>query len=110
MRLFLYGMLLDADRLARLGGDPGLPARLRPAVLRGFRRVAGAGGYPTLAPDRAGRVEGAVLGVSAAALRRLQAYEGPRYRLSPVRVETEAGPAAAFAWIAGAAKRRPWEP
>jgi gamma-glutamylcyclotransferase (GGCT)/AIG2-like uncharacterized protein YtfP len=109
MRLFLYGTLLDADRLARLGGDPGLPARLRPAALRGFRRVAGAGGYPTLVPDRAARVEGAVLDVPAGALRRLQAYEGPRYRLTPVRAETAAGPVAAFAWIAGAATRRAWE-
>jgi len=109
MRLFLYGTLLDAGRLARLAGDPRLPARLRPAVLRGFRRVAGAGGYPTLAPDRAGQVEGAVLSVSAGALRRLQAYEGPRYRLTPVRAATEAGPVVAFAWIAGAATRRPWE-
>lgn len=110
MRLFLYGTLLDPGRLAHLGGDPGLPARLRPAVLRGFRRVAGTGGYPTLVPDRAGRVEGAVLGVSAAALRRLHAYEGPRYRLTPVRAETEAGKLPACAWIAGAATRRAWEP
>ena len=109
MRLFLYGTLLDAGRLARLAGDPRLPARLRPAALRGFRRVAGAGRYPTLVAERTGRVEGAVLELSAAALARLRAYEGPRYRLTPVRVETQAGPAAAFAWIAGATTRRPWE-
>lgn len=110
MRLFLYGTLLDPRRLAQRAADPGLPARLQPAVLRGFRRVAGAGGYPTLVRDRAGRVEGAMLSVSAGALRRLQAYEGPRYRLTPVRAETAAGTLPAFVWIAGAATRRAWEP
>jgi gamma-glutamylcyclotransferase (GGCT)/AIG2-like uncharacterized protein YtfP len=111
MRLFLYGTLLDPRTLAARSGDPALAARLLPARLDGWRRVVGKDGrYPTLVRDRAGRVDGAVLAVPAAALRRLQAYEGPRYQLVRVLAKTADGPVAARAWIAGAASQRPWRP
>lgn len=109
MRVFLYGTLLQPKALARRGGVPGLAARLRPAVLRGWRRVALKGGrYPTLTRDRRAQVQGALVLVPAAARRRLQAYEGPRYRLVrlPVRAGTKILPAAA--WLAPAGTRRIW--
>ena len=107
MRIFVYGTLLDPRTLAERSGDPVLAARMQPAMLAGWRRVLGTDGrYPTLVRDPAGRVDGAVLVVSAAALRRLQAYEGPRYQLMGVLAETPGGPVAAHAWIARAARRR----
>jgi gamma-glutamylcyclotransferase (GGCT)/AIG2-like uncharacterized protein YtfP len=112
MQLFLYGTLLDPRRLAARAGNPALPLRAAPAVLRGWRRVAAAGArYPTLARDPKGEVAGAVLAVPAAAVARLQAYEGPEYRLVRMRVCARAAgrPVAAYAWIAPAS-RRPWRP
>jgi hypothetical protein len=105
MRLFLYGTLLDPALREALAGCA-LPAR--PAVLRGWRRVALPGGrYPTLRRARA-EVAGAVVEVGAAALARLSAYEGPLYRLTPVVVRSGRGNTAAKAWIAPGGTRRPW--
>ena len=70
--------------------------------------------YPTLRKAWRGRVEGAVVEVDAAGLRRLMAYEGPRYRLMRVAVRRIRGNNAgiantgAFVWIAAAATGRPW--
>jgi gamma-glutamylcyclotransferase (GGCT)/AIG2-like uncharacterized protein YtfP len=109
MHLFLYGTLLDLDTLAARSGDPSLPARMRPALLRGWRRVQVKNSrFPTLTRDRQGEVRGAVVSVSAAALRRLQAYEGEGYELVRVLAQTRTGPLTAFAWIAGSATRHPW--
>lgn len=111
MRLFVYGTLLDPRTLAERAGDPVLPSRMRPATLSGWRRVpAKDGRYPTLVRDRAGRVEGAVLVASAAACRRLQAYEGPGYQLMRVLAETPRGPVPAYAWITGTMAGRIWRP
>ncbi|WP_135468150.1 gamma-glutamylcyclotransferase family protein [Crenalkalicoccus roseus] len=114
MLLFLYGTLLDPRVLAAQSGEAGLARRLRPARLPGWRRVALRGTpYPTLLPAPGGATDGAVLRAGPAALARLAAYEGPSYRLVPVRVETPRGPCRARAWI-GAAWRadpaRPWAP
>jgi len=104
VRLFLYGTLLDPVVWARRAGIPG---RVTPATLRGWRRVClRASPYPTL--RRGGSVAGVVRDVSAATLRRLTAYEGPRYRLTRVVVATPRGKTAAWTWIAAAATRRPW--
>lgn len=99
--VFLYGTLLDRGILARRSGDPRLRhRRLMPAVLRGHRRVAlRATPYPTLVADARGAVTGLLLRPHAAALRCLAAYEGPPYRLAPVRVATRFGPRRARAWI-----------
>ena len=105
MRLFLYGTLLDPARLARFAGRP-LPAA--PATLPGWRRVRlRSARYPTLVRARAG-TGGAVVRVDAVTLRRLVAYEGPRYRLVKVAPLCQGRPVRALAWIAGAATRRPW--
>lgn len=110
MRLFLYGTLLDAATLARHSGDPNLPARRVPATLHGWRRVAlPHAGWPTLRRDRAGVVTGAVVNVTAAAARRLAAYEGDTYRLLPVVVATVNGKTAARTWIAPGGTHRPWK-
>jgi len=98
--LFLYGTLLDRRTLARRSGDPGLPRRLRPAVLHGYRRVAFRGTpYPTLIPCPSGRVHGALLRPAPPALAALRRYEGPCYRLVPLRVVTPHGPVRARGWV-----------
>ena len=110
MRVFVYGSLLDPAALARRAGDATLPARMRPAVLRGWRRVGVKGSkYPTIVRHRPGVVAGAVVDLPAAAVGRLQAYEGEGYELVRVRPATERGRAPAFAWIAGAPTARKWE-
>src|SRR5215213_4496904 len=101
VRLFLYGTLLTPAALARRGGRPDLPHRLAPATLPGWRRVQLPGTpYPTLRQFPAATVPGAIINVSPAALRRLAAYEGPRYRLTRVVVVTPEGKTAAWTWIA----------
>ena len=105
MRLFLYGTLLRPDLLARLAGRP---LRLAPADLPGWRRVRLRGTrYPTLRRARA-TVRGATVEVGAAALRRLDAYEGPRYRRVCVTARGPRRPLPAQAWIAEAVTSRPW--
>jgi len=110
MRLFLYGTLLDADTLAKRGGEANLPKRRTAATLDGWRRVAKRGGrYPTLRRQRGNRVDGTLLTVSARAMARLSAYEGSAYRLTPVVVTTRKGKTAAHAWITADATRRSWK-
>jgi gamma-glutamylcyclotransferase (GGCT)/AIG2-like uncharacterized protein YtfP len=105
MRLFLYGTLLRPEVLTRFAGRR---LEVTPATLDGWRRVALSGtGYPTLRRAR-GRAEGGVIDADAATLRRLDAYEGVRYRLELVIVRTARGPLPAHAWIADAASTRPW--
>lgn len=101
MRLFLYGTLLDPRVLARMSGERALARRLRSARLAGYARARLRGTpYPTLVRREGTAVEGAVLRVGSAAFRRLSAYEGPQYRLVPVRVATARGPVNARAWLA----------
>lgn len=105
MRLFLYGTLLDLQRLSRFSGKV---LSLVPATLPGWRRVAMRGGrYPTLVRARR-RVAGALAAMDAATLRRLRAYEGPAYALRRLAVATARGKTVAGVWIAGAATTRPW--
>jgi hypothetical protein len=74
MRLFLYGTLPNPETLATRSGDPALPRRCRPAVLRGWRRVSlGGVPWPTLRRCTDDRTEGKIVGVGAAALRQLSA-------------------------------------
>ena len=103
--IFLYGTLLRPALLARFAGRA-LP--LMPATLPGWRRVRLRGTrYPTLRRARA-CVAGGLARADAAALRRLCAYEGVRYRLVRVTVRVAGRPLAARAWIAAAATHRPW--
>jgi gamma-glutamylcyclotransferase (GGCT)/AIG2-like uncharacterized protein YtfP len=103
--LFVYGTLLDFDVLRRFVPPP---LMLQPATLCGRRRVYLSGEpYPTLVP-RIGHVRGALLRVDAAGLRRLRKYEGPRYRLVPVRPRVAHGTVRAHAWIAPGGTKRAW--
>jgi gamma-glutamylcyclotransferase (GGCT)/AIG2-like uncharacterized protein YtfP len=113
VRLFLYGTLLDPPVLARHSGRRGLMRRAVPALLPRHRRVHLRGTpYPTLLRG-AGQVRGVVLEVAGRVLARLSAYEGPCYRLRPLRVLTRRGPCRVWAWVAPSwrAERGPaWEP
>ena len=92
-----------------------MPARPTAALLAGWRRVAMREMlWPTLRRNRAGRVSGARLQRSAAALAHLKVFEKPIYARRWVVVTTARGKTAAFAWIAPfvwivlGATRRPW--
>src|SRR4051812_22635691 len=101
MILFLYGTLLDPGVLARQSGEAGLTRRLRPARLEGWARVTLRGTpYPTLVPCPGAVTPGAVLRAGPAAHRGLARYEGPEYRLVPLRVTAARGPLRARAWVA----------
>ena len=101
MLLFLYGTLLDPRVLARQSGERGLARRLRAARLEGYSHVGLRGTpYPTLVRQPGAETAGAVLRAGPSARQRLAAYEGSRYRLVPVRVETRRGPMRARAWMA----------
>jgi hypothetical protein len=90
MRFFFYGTLLDYDVTAmvlgrRLPPDAFLPARL-PAHAR--RRARGAT-YPIVVRDPGSDVPGAIVGgLSARDVAQLAAFEGPGYRIVPLRVRS----------------------
>lgn len=88
-----------------MAGDAGLHRRAIPAIAPGYRRVALRGTpYPTLLRIRgSSEAHGLLLRPSPAAMARLAAYEGPSYRLLPLKVITRRGPRRARAWMA-----QPW--
>jgi hypothetical protein len=88
MKFFFYGTLLDHDVMALVIGRRLPPSAFVPAVLSGHvrRRVRGAS-YPIVVRDQGGEVEGAVVGgLTRRDVARLAAYEGPRYRIAPLKV------------------------
>jgi hypothetical protein len=88
MRFFFYGTLLDRDVAALVLGRRLPPAAYTPATLPGHarRRVKGAS-YPIAVRDPKSEIAGAIVGgLSARDVARLAAYEGPRYRIAPLRV------------------------
>jgi hypothetical protein len=91
MRFFFYGTLLDRDVTALVLGRRLPPQAFVPAVLPGWSRWRVQGGsYPISVPDRKGQVAGAVVrGLSARDVRRLSAYEGPGYVVSPLAVRID---------------------
>jgi gamma-glutamylcyclotransferase (GGCT)/AIG2-like uncharacterized protein YtfP len=104
-RLFVYGTLLDPSLVTRVTGQRMI---MQPASLDGFVRVRLRGTeYPTLRPG-AGTLHGALLLADENAFRRLSAYEGPRYRLTPVTPRVAGATVEAHAWIAPDATRIPW--
>lgn len=112
MLLFLYGSLRDPAVLAARAGTPGLRRGPPPpgAVARGWRRAALPGSrYPTLVRAPSAAAAGILARVSAPALGRLSAYEGPRYRLARLRVRVDGTPrpVRAAAWIAPGGMPRP---
>src|SRR6516165_9135039 len=90
MRFFFYGTLLDPDVTALVLGRRLPPATFVPAVLPGYSRWRVQGGsYPISVPDRKGFVSGAIVrGLSTRDVARLAAYEGPGYRIAPLKVRT----------------------
>ena len=88
MRFFFYGTLLDRDVTALVLGRRLPASAFTPAALPGHarRRVRGAS-YPIAVRDPKSEVAGAVVGgLSARDVARLAAYEGPRYRIAPLKV------------------------
>jgi len=109
MWIFVYGSLLDAGLLAHRAGEPRLSGLMRPALLAKYRRVRLRHSYyPTLRRDPGHAVEGKLVRLNADALRRLSAWEGPRYHLCHRTVGTRGGPVRAGVWIAPGATARPW--
>lgn len=92
--LFFYGSLLDEDvRAAVLGALA--PEAVAPATLAGWRRVTAPGAiFPIVLRAPGATVDGVIArDMSAAAVRRLDAYEGTGYRLEPVQVTLADGTA-----------------
>ena len=88
MRFFFYGTLLDRDVASLVLGRRLPPQAYVPAALPGHarRRVKGAS-YPIVVRDPRGWVSGAIVGgLSVRDVERLAAFEGPRYRIAPVKV------------------------
>jgi gamma-glutamylcyclotransferase (GGCT)/AIG2-like uncharacterized protein YtfP len=94
MDLFTYGTLMSADIMARVAG-----CRLAalPATLPGYRRSQVKGEvYPGISEDAAEQVAGVLyLNVPAAALQRLDVFEGEMYERREVLVKDEGGAARA---------------
>jgi hypothetical protein len=91
MRFFFYGTLLDRDVASLVLGRRLPPQAYIPAALPGHarRRVKGAS-YPIVVRDPRGEVRGAIVGgLSARDVERLACYEGPRYRIAPLRVRID---------------------
>jgi CBS domain-containing protein len=88
MRFFFYGTLLDHDVMALVIGRRLPPAAFVPATLKGHvRRRAKGVSYPILVRKPGGEVEGMVVGgLTRRDVERLSAYEGPRYRIAPLKV------------------------
>lgn len=89
MRFFFYGSLLDSDVTALVIGRRLPPTAWVPASLSGHTRSKAKGvSYPILVRDPRGKAKGAVVvGFSPLEVKRLAAYEGPRYRIAPLKVK-----------------------
>jgi Gamma-glutamyl cyclotransferase, AIG2-like len=90
MRFFFYGTLLDRDVISLVLGRRVPPQAYVPAALPGHarKRVKGAS-YPIVVRDPKAEVSGAIVGgLSLRDVDRLAAYEGPRYRIAPLKVRT----------------------
>jgi CBS domain-containing protein len=88
MRFFFYGVLLDYDVMALVIGRRLPPSAFVPARARGHvRRRARGVSYPILVRDPGGQVEGVIVGgLTRRDVERLSAFEGPRYRIGPLKV------------------------
>src|SRR3989442_3383777 len=79
--LFVYGTLMDEERLEQLTGRR---FSRRRATLEGFARVVAAHGYPTIVPQAGGRGDGGLLReVDAASLAAVDGYEDAGRPLAP---------------------------
>ncbi|SJZ57221.1 Gamma-glutamyl cyclotransferase, AIG2-like [Enhydrobacter aerosaccus] len=89
MRFFFYGTLLDPDVTALVLGRRMAPGMFQRAILPGHARWRVQGGsYPIVVPDARAEVVGAVVsGLSQRDIERLARYEGPGYRIAPLKVK-----------------------
>jgi Gamma-glutamyl cyclotransferase, AIG2-like len=89
MRFFFYGTLLDRDVTAIVLGRRLPPQAYLAASLPGHaRRRAKGATYPVVTSDPCEEVEGAIVGgLSRRDVARLAGYEGPGYRIAPLRVK-----------------------
>lgn len=102
--LFTYGTLMCPEVLTAVAGATGAP---RPARLSGYarRRVRGAV-WPGILPRPGASVEGVLWsGLGAAALARLDRYEGAAFRREAVVVATVEGEVPAQAYVLAARHR-----
>ncbi|MBV8650024.1 MAG: gamma-glutamylcyclotransferase [Alphaproteobacteria bacterium] len=90
MRFFFYGSLLDPAIRRAVMGRRAERSSIAPAVLTGWRRCRRREPlYPILLRAARGIVEGCLVeNVDAAAAARLNAFEGPAYRVALVPVRT----------------------
>ena len=90
MRFFFYGTLLDVDVTALVLGRRLPPRAYVPASLPGHARWRAKGAsYPVVVPDPRGEVAGAIVGgLSTRDVGYLASYEGPSYRIVPLRVRS----------------------
>ena len=88
---FFYGILLDHDVMALVIGRRLPPSAFVPARLKGHvRRRAKGVSYPISIRDPGGEVEGVVAGgLTKRDVERLSAFEGPRYRIAPLKVTVD---------------------
>ena len=108
--LFFFGTLLDAEILGLVIGREIEAEELVAAVLPEFRRVRVDGrSYPMLVAAPGLRVEGALWqGASAAAIHRLNLYEGPEYGAELRMVlDLRGKPLPAWVYVAASARLVP---
>ena len=88
---FFYGTLLDHDVMALVIGRRLPPAAFVPARLKGHvRRRAKGVSHPIVVRDSGGEVEGVVVGgLTKRDVERLAVFEGPRYRIAPIKVTVD---------------------
>jgi hypothetical protein len=91
MRFFFYGTLLDRDVMALVLGRRLPPQAFLPASLPGHaRRRANGASYPIVVPDPRTQAKGAIVkGLSLRDVEQLVAYEGPGYRITPLKVKAQ---------------------
>jgi hypothetical protein len=91
MRFFVYGTLLDRDVTALVLGRRLPPQAFKPAILSGHARWRAKGAsYPVAVPDPRGEVVGAIVGgLSSRDVDCLSAFEGPGYRVVPLKVRSQ---------------------
>jgi gamma-glutamylcyclotransferase (GGCT)/AIG2-like uncharacterized protein YtfP len=97
---FFYGTLMDPAVASRVTASPLTAARLRPAVLEGYRRVRVADQhYPTVVAAAGHRVEGRLFrNASPETQHRIAWYEDREYQLREVEV-TGVGGVRTSAWV-----------
>jgi hypothetical protein len=90
MRFFFYGTLLDRDVTALVLRRRLPPVAFVPASLPGHaRRRAKGASYPVVVRDPRSQVAGVIVGgLSVRDVAHLAAYEGPGYRIAPLRVRS----------------------